>query len=108
MYWQSEDQFRFKEPFGFLLHPSPSGVYTDNLNPSPLESLFLTLTDDRRPTSPLPRAALARQIQDWRVAAIVDVRESGFQNSARVLESLLGQPRMIDGAAVWLHPHVLS
>ena len=108
MYWQSEDQFRFKEPFGFLLHPSPSGVYTDNLNPSPLESLFLTLTDDRRPTSPLPRAALARQIQDWRVAAIVDVRESGFQNSERVLESLLGQPRMIDGAAVWLHPHVLS
>lgn len=108
MFWQSEDQFRFKEPFGFVLHPSANGTYTYILNPSPLESLFLKLTNNQRPASPLPRAALAQQLRDWQVAAIVDVNGSDFQNSLQVLQSLLGRPRLINGAAVWLHPKVLK
>jgi len=105
MYWQAESDFRFVQPFGYLLHPGPGGVSTDLKYPSALEILFRSLTVGTAVPSHPSAAALRSEIRAWRVAAVVVMPTPGFSHEVRVLDGILQrQPQMIDGAAVWFQP----
>ena len=105
MFWQAESDFRFVQPFGFLLHPGPGGITTPLNYPSPLERLFHSLSNG----GPLPRHAtngiLRAQLRAWHVAAVVVMPSRRFSGEVRLLGTILQRKsRLIDGAAVWLYP----
>ncbi|MHB1638352.1 MAG: hypothetical protein ACYCUD_00755 [Candidatus Dormibacteria bacterium] len=105
MFWQAESNFRFVQPFGFLLHPGPGGITTPFNYPSPLERLFHGLTvGGSVPGQTSPRA-LRAQFRAWRVAAVVVMPGREFSRDVQVLNAVLvRKPEVIDGAAVWLQP----
>lgn len=105
MYWQAETEFRFAQPFGYLLHPGPSGITTDLKYPSPLEALFRALTYRSGLSNLASDAVLRSGLRTWHVAAVVVMPTQGFGQDVRVLGRILQRPpEMIDGAAVWFHP----
>ncbi|HUY54484.1 MAG TPA: hypothetical protein VMV23_04935, partial [Candidatus Nanopelagicaceae bacterium] len=105
MYWQAASDFRFAQPFGYLLHPGPGGVTTALKYPSALERLFRPLTVGT-PVPPRSSAGdLRAEMRAWHVAAVVVMPTHGFGQDVRVLGRILQRPpEMIDGAAVWFHP----
>lgn len=105
MYWQAESNFRYSQPFGYLLHPGPRGVMTFFDAPSPLETLVTSLTLNRPVPATVTPAALATQLRDWDVAAIIIAPRRGFQGEVSVMARLLGAaPKMVARSAVWFHP----
>ncbi|MDA8332864.1 MAG: hypothetical protein M0027_16975 [Candidatus Dormibacteraeota bacterium] len=105
MYWQAQSSFRYAQPFGYLLHPGPRGVMTFFNAPSPLETLVTSLTLNRPVSAAVTPAALATQLRDWDVAAIIITPRRGFQGEVSVMARLLGAPpKMVAGSAVWFHP----
>jgi hypothetical protein len=105
MFWQAESDFRFVQPFGFLLHPGPGGITTPFNYPSPLESLFHGLTVGGSVPGQISAVALRAQFQAWHVAAVVVMPSRRFSGEVRLLVTILQRtPRLIDGAAVWLDP----
>lgn len=105
MYWRAESNFRFAQPFGYLLHPGPGGSTTFLKYPSPLESLFRSLAVGTAVPGRPSAAALRSEIRAWHVAVIVVMPTPGFRHDVRVLQGILQRrPHLIDGAAVWFQP----
>ena len=105
MFWQAESDFRFVQPFGFLLHPGPGGITTPLNYPSPLESLFHGLTNDGSLPPHATDGILRAQLRAWHVAAVVVMPSLEFSGEVRLLGTILRRkPQLIAGAAVWLDP----
>jgi len=105
MYWQAESNFRFAQPFGYLLHPAPGGATTVLKYPSALERLFRPLTVGSQVPPRSAGGELRAEMRAWHVAAVVVMPTPGFGRDVRVLVGILQRPpELIDGAAVWFHP----
>lgn len=105
MYWQAESDFRFAQPFGYLLHSGPRGITTFLNAPSPLEDFVTQLTLNLGVNSSVTRQALASAFRRWRIRAVIITPRHGFQSEVDVASPLLGAPpRYISGAAVWMDP----
>ena len=105
MYWQVVDDFRFKDPFGYMLRPVPGLGYQEAPPPSPLSDVVTSLSSGQTPRE-VVLSELNVQIRRWRVAAIVLPHGLGYSLSLRWLVRYLGKPMLVDGAAIWLHPAV--
>lgn len=105
MYWQAVSQFRYAQPFGFLLHPGPHGIVTDNNPRSPLERLLAALSEGRAAPPGTDAGAVRAQLRAWGIAALVVVPQARLSEDVSALRGILGRsPEMVEGAAVWLRP----
>jgi hypothetical protein len=105
MYWQVLDDFRFKDPFGYMLRPEPGLGYQEAPPPSPLSNVVTSLSSGQKPSG-VPLSKLNAQMQSWHIAAIVVAPGPEYGISLRWFTKYLGEPILVDGAAVWLHPSV--
>ncbi len=105
MYWQVESGFRYSQPFGYLLHPGPGGVFTVYFGPSPLARVATDMSSGDTHTRGISASSLRRQLVQMGVRALVLMPGPHLDAEEREMRGLLGRaPELVDGAAVWLQP----
>ncbi|NNM96589.1 MAG: hypothetical protein HKL89_03150 [Candidatus Dormibacteraeota bacterium] len=102
MLWQALDGFRYRQPFGYILHPDSSGAVTNFPYPSALGQVLVAYAE-HLPAPALGWAAMRVDLMHWQVRALVVVSPLAAPATVALFRSLTGHPpRSVAGAAVWL------
>ncbi|HUY24333.1 MAG TPA: hypothetical protein VMV09_03385 [Candidatus Saccharimonadales bacterium] len=102
MLWQALDGFRYRQPFGYILHPDSSGAVTNFPYPSALGSVLVAYAD-HQPVPVLDLAAMRVNLDRWHVRALVVVSPLTAPATVAIFRALTGRPpRLVEGADVWL------
>ena len=104
MLWQALDNFRYSQPFGYILHPDASGSVTNFPYPSALGRVLVAYADHQ--LSPRPDlAAMRADLGRWRVRALLVVTPRAAPATVRLFRLLTDRPpRVVDGADLWRRP----
>ncbi len=106
MLWQALTGFRYRQPFGYILHPGPGGQVTNNPYPSPLADALMAY-EAKQPVR-LSRdlmAAMATSLDRWRARALIVTDPTAEPATVRLFARLVRRPpQVVGGSDLWLRP----
>jgi hypothetical protein len=103
MVWQAEAGIWFKMPGGYFVGPGPGGVTRHDAPPTTATKALVQAQAGRPPKlTPALRAAIAKDIANWRVGAVVLGPTPNRQAVAGFITELLGHPpQQVGGVQLW-------